>query len=536
LQLIRQWISAQLPLNTLKTLYKFVQPVLKKITFVFFIAISILIFALTLRGIQGNIRPQEIFSKLDTAITPFSVSPERGRYILTYNLVEHHKFDLFKDEADAAYPDVGVHNGKFYIFFAPGVSLLATPLYLLGKQFGLAQVGTFSLSAIFAILNLIFIFAISRKILNLPYWAALCGSLIFGYASCSWSYSITLYQHQVTTFLVLSGIYGAWLFKQKGKFHLVGGIWTWTAYAIAFVVDYPNVLLYLPVMLYFGFCAFNFEVQKKVLKISFKPAFVFCSLFFVLVSLGHGYYNLVNFGGVTKLSGGLKGYVSAIRSIQSDKQNKLTESEVALTDQNPASFFQENDFPNGLKVLSISSDRGLFFFFPIFSLSFLGIWKALKKPTPEIWVFIATLMTFLFLYSSWGDPWGGWAFGPRYLIPVMALSSLFISYWISSNSRSFVKKLITFLLFAFSCGVAILGAVTTNSVPPASEASALRIDSNFFYNFSLLLKNLGGGFVYNTYFKSHLSLWQYALMIYIPLLLIFAFVIFIMPKIKAYDD
>lgn len=508
----------------------------KKITLVILVTISALIFTLTVRGVRGNIKPQEIFNKLDTATTPFSVSPERGRYILTYNLVENRKFSLSKNEADAAYPDVGVHDGKFYIFFAPGVSLLATPFYLLGKQFELAQVGSFSLSAIFAILNLIFLFTISRKILNLPYWAALCGGLIFGFASCSWSYSITLYQHQVTTFLVLSGIYGAWLFKQKGKFYLIGGLWTWTAYAIAFIVDYPNILLYLPIMIYFFFCAFSIDHHKKILKISFKPTFVLCSLLFVVISFVHGYYNLVNFGGITKLSGGLKGYVSAIRSVQNDQHNKLAESDVAQSDQNPTSFFQENDLPNGLKVLSFSTDRGLFFFFPIFALTFLGIWKALKKPTPEVWVLIGTLATFLFLYSSWGDPWGGWAFGPRYLIPVMAVSSLFVSSWLSTGSQRIVKKIVTFFLFAFSCGIAIVGAVTTNSVPPASEANALKIDPNYFYNFSLLLKDLSGSFIYNTYLKGHFSLWQYALIIYILLLLIFAFVIFVMPKIKAYDD
>src|SRR5437867_400724 len=116
----------------------------------FLVMVSAIFYALTLKGVYGNPVPHDIKNNLDQATKPLELSPERGRFALTMSLAEYHSFSLSRELADAVFPDVGYIDGKFYTYFVPGVSLLAVPFYLIGKQYYLAQVATFSIIPIFA--------------------------------------------------------------------------------------------------------------------------------------------------------------------------------------------------------------------------------------------------------------------------------------------------------------------------------------------------------------------------------------------------
>ena len=82
---------------------------------------------------------------------------------------------------------------------------------------------------------------IARQVFRLPLWAALSAVIIFAFGCTAWSYAITLYQHPVTVFFMLSGFYAVWRFSQGGRLG-----WLWAGYAAgAIVVGKTNV----PVML-----------------------------------------------------------------------------------------------------------------------------------------------------------------------------------------------------------------------------------------------------------------------------------------------
>ena len=170
---------------------------------VFLLILGLFYYSVTLKGIPGNPVPADIKQNLSSATKPLELSPERGRFILTYSLAENKSFALSNELGEAAAPDVGIHDGKYYIFFGPGISLLALPFYLIGKNYNLSQVFSFSTIAFFATLNLLLIYLIAKNIIKIPGWAALLASLIFGFGSTAWSYAVTLYQHQVTTFFIL---------------------------------------------------------------------------------------------------------------------------------------------------------------------------------------------------------------------------------------------------------------------------------------------------------------------------------------------
>jgi len=128
--------------------------------------------------------------------------------------------------------------------FAPAVSFLAAPGYALGKLLGASQVGAFTTIAVFALLNCYFIYQISR-LLGANKASSLIAMLFFIFGTPSFSYAVTLYQHHISTFLILISLF--LLIKYK-TFLSLGFIWFFCALSIS--VDYPNLILMFPIGLF----------------------------------------------------------------------------------------------------------------------------------------------------------------------------------------------------------------------------------------------------------------------------------------------
>lgn len=498
----------------------------KKIILFVFFAVSFFIFFLILRGIPGNPEIKVIKNNLDQATKPFELSPERGRYILIVSLAENKSFSITKQMADAAYPDVGYFKGKFYVYFTPGVSLFALPLYLLGRQYQLAQVFTFSLSALFAFLNIILLFFICRKICGFSVWLSFLAGLIFAFASTSLSYAVTLYQHQISTFLLLSSFWAVWRYKQAGKLSWLWAFYVWLAYGIGIFIDYPNALLFLPVIAYLAIAAFGIKRASREITISFRWSSILSSVIFIVLLVIHGYYNQVHFGSFLRTSGGIVGYKEIKESNIFGKPDSEKQIEKMASMKKETGFFREENLPNGFYTLLFSGDRGLFWYSPIYLLAILGLVRSLKKINLEKGILVSVIIINIFLYGSWGDPWGGWAFGPRYLIPSMAILSVFIAYWIAELKQSIPDLLIAFLLFAYSLVISLLGALTTNQVPPQVEADFLNMKHNFLLNLDYLHDGKSGSFFYNTIFRQEISLQIYFSLIIAVILFMAAYTLY----------
>ncbi len=502
-----------------------------KLAVIFLIFIGILFYSLTIKGVLGNPRPEDFKNKLDQKSQALELSPERGRFANTLALAEFHTYDLGQVLADAVYPDVGVYNGKFFSFFAPGVSYLALPFYLLGRKFNMSLTGAFSLVPLLAIFNMLLIFFISRKIFKLPSWAAAFASLVFGFGSTAWSYAITLYQHQFTVFFMLSSFLAAYQYKNSGRSGFLWGLWVFLAYGLAITVDYPNAVLLLPVVVYFLAVSVRFVKDKLDLKILIRPAMFISVISLFAVGAWNAYHNQVNFGSWKKLSGELVDY-STIKELDLAGRPDSNAALTQLSEQKGLqSFFREVNVPFSFYTLTVSPDRGLFVFAPIFLLALFGIRRG-KSYGLEQGILLSLAAVNLFLYSSWGDPWGGWAYGPRYLIPSMAVLSIFVAVFASQNSKVW-RKVIVFALVAYSSLIAVIGALTTNAIPPKIEAVSLPDKRyNFLFNWALVKKGESSSLLYNTYFKYHLSLMEYMLVIYGALVLIMVVILFLMPRLE----
>ncbi len=494
------------------------------------ISIGIILFAtimygVTLRGAPGNPTVNQFKNNLDQPTKAFELSPERGRYVHIANLAEFGTFNLTKEWAAVAYPDVGQSkDGRYYSFFAPGVAYAALPFYLFGAKYGLAQVGAFSVESIVSIVTLITIYFIGIRIFMLPRWAALFAVLIFGFGSTSWSYAITLYQNAFTTCFAVTGFYAAWKFGQtRGIRAWVYVAYVWLAYGLSIWVDYPNALMMLPVMLYLAYLTFSVSEKEEGIEVSIRWASVFAVAAFVLITGLQLMHNAHYYGAATKLAGGLKNYNPNQAVATSTKlfAFRISSTTVAglptpTTDEQEKSvvgFFHEWHMPQSFYVLTVSDERGLLYFSPIFLLSLFGIvyiWVQNKKDIGIYAVPLGLIAFNLFLYSSWGDPWGGWAFGPRYLIPSMPWLALFAALFVASFKTlrsAIIFRVVAFLLFAYSCAVSLLGALTTNAVPPKSEGLLLPAKAyNYYFNIPFLKDGKSSSFVYTTYLAAHISL------------------------------
>lgn len=484
-----------------------------RIIFLLIVLASVL-YGLTLRGVVGTPSAVEIRTSLERATMPFELSPERGRYVHVMALVEDGTYSLSKDLALVAYPDVGYSGDRYYSFFAPGIAYMAAPFYRIGAALGAAQLGTYAFVSLASIAALVMLYIIARQVFALPRPIAFAIPVMFGFGTTAWGYAITLYQHHITTLLLLVAFYCIWRYRIRARAGFFWGGIAWLCYGIAIFIDYPNALLFLPMIAYLVGSAIQTHSEAKRFTVMIRPAMLLASVVFVVVMGFHFVHNAQYFGLWARLSGGLPNWEPALLENEMPVVGALEPQTVSF-DKDVIGFFSEESVPRGLYTLLISPDRGLFLFAPLFVVSLFGVAYSLRRArNAELFALLGTVAMNVFLYSSWGDPWGGWAYGPRYLIPSMALLTLFIGLWLANAKRPVLAKVLTLLLFAVSAGIAVLGALTTNAVPPYHEAIRLENLYNYKLNLRFLAQNMSSSVMYNTMFREMMSLKIYLGMLY----------------------
>ena len=522
-------------------------PVMKKDTIIIIgiILLGMLMYGLTLRGNLGNPTAEQFKNNLDQPTNAFELSPERGRYVQVANMAESGKYDLSKTWADIAYPDVGVSSdGKFNSFFAPGVSYFTLPFYLVGAKFRFGQIATFAAESLVSIITLVFIYLTGLRIFGLPRWAAFFAVLTYGFASTSWGYAITLYQNAFTACFIITGFYATWRFAHTdSRYRFLYAAYIWLAYALAFFVDYPNAVLMLPVMVYFAASTFSLKKIEEGIALSVHWSAILTVVVFIFVMGLQFWHNATYYGGWRHLAGELHDYKHAsifaatttptttpihARMVSATPliAGTVATGTTVIKNKTAVGFFHEKAVPTGLFILLLGDERGLLFFSPIFLFAFLGVGYALQKKDgkgPAYAVPISLIVVNIFLYSAWGDPWGGWAYGPRYLIPSMPWLALFVAVALSRGPFSAAKKILGYGLFLFSSAVALLGALTSNAIPPKTEAILLPVKSyNFIKDIGFLEDNRSSSFMYKTYLHNDLSLLEYFTIIYLLIALVAA--------------
>jgi hypothetical protein len=184
-----------------------------------------------------------------------------------------------------------------------------------------------------------------------------------------------------------------------------------------------------------------------------------------------------------------------------------------------AKVFSLNYLENGLYTLLLSPNRGILCYCPIFIFSIAGYALLAKRSSEIANLFLSLFLINLLAYSLFYDPWGGWSFGPRYLIISMPVMALLVG-----ESFQYIKNKIFYLicftlLFFASFAVALAGVLTTNMIPPFAEVGK---QLTFTHAFSMLSQQQSRSFLFDL-INNHLyvSGIDYYLLIFGLFLLIF---------------
>ena len=474
------------------------------------------------KGRFGNPDDETLNSKSWTDNGPLELSPDRGRFALTYSIAEDQSVTFSLPVARFATPDLGYKDGYFVSLFAPGVSFVVLPGYLIGRIFNASQIGTFLVISLFAFINFWLIYAISKK-LGAKKYASIIGAAIFSLATPALAYSGSLYQHHISTFLILFSVWLLLKFKSVWSLAIV-----WVLVGISVAVDNPNFFMMFPI----GLVALvnTVDMTRVKNKINLKINYVKLLAIFAIVIpiIAFMYFNLISNGSPFQLSGTVMGVQDIDINGKPTKTSLITDNnleaklfeavdgdnEVDSESRSALGFFDSRNMLIGFYTQFFSPDRGILFFTPIVFLGFLGILVWYKKFNQIHILLFGILMANLTIYALWGDPWGGWAFGSRYLIPAYAVLAIFMSLILTSWNRKIVFLLLIYPVLIYSISVNMIGALTSNRNPPQVEVLALEklsgkeekytFERNWDY-----LQNDSKSFVYKSFVQGRISPVEY---------------------------
>ena len=486
-----------------------------------FFCISIL--ALALRGNAGSPNSEELNRNYWSDDGPLELSPERGRYALLYSVLEDKSVHFSLAIARFTTPDLGYVNGKFASLFAPGVSYLVMPGYLLGKYFGYSQVGAFAVISLFALANVFLVRAIAIK-LEAGKLAATIASLIFLFATPAFAYAVSFYQHHVSAFLILLSVYTLLRFNNVWSLGII-----WVLCASSILVDYPNLFLMLPIGV-FALGRFIYIKSKETPTISIKPL-GFLTLLTVVFPLSFFlWFNKISYDNPWQFSG----TIEAVKAL--DEQGlpidlyttpPIEPQTPGQSEKSSIRFFNPRDLLTGFNIHIVSPDRGVIFYTPVMLLGLIGAVISFRNKDKFFPVLVGIIGFNILLYSMWGDPYGGWAFGSRYLIPSYAILSIFLAIALTRFAKNKILILFFLVLAIYSIVVNALGAITTSRNPPKVEAVSLSQvtgrQEKYTYerNWEYLLDNKSKSFVWGTWAGKYLSAQEYYLLISsLPIILV----------------
>jgi hypothetical protein len=333
---------------------------LNKIIVVVFFVFCAVILALGLRGIPGNPTSESMNEVVWKDEGPMELSPERGRFALTMSVVEDNSFHYSLPIARFTTPDLGYsEDGKYVSLFAPLMSFLIIPGYVLGKALGISQVGTYAVVAVFALLNAVLIRVIAIRLKAHPA-AALVGAFAYLFATPAFAYAVSLYQHQFSTLLILMSIY--LLLRFKNAFALAG---IWFLFALSIPLDYPNLFLMLPIaifatgrIIYTSYTENNISLNVRFPYLSTYAVMIIPLIFFF-------WFNAVSYGNPLQLSGTVptvKSFdavgnpvVTTTNEIPGEKKKE----ESVVEEKSALKFFYPRNLLNGFYIHFVSPDRGI---------------------------------------------------------------------------------------------------------------------------------------------------------------------------------
>lgn len=367
--------------------------------------------------------------------------------------------------------DYASYNGHYYSDKAPGVAFLGVPFYAVFKTIAsiplvgrlmervsrssafdttLAEGGTglqadkvyFALALSFVTFFTISVPAALLGVLlyaTLGHWAIserarLLVTLVYGLATPAFAYSGMLFSHQLVAFLLFAAFY--LVFQRRGqpagggRIFLVGILLGW-----AVISEYPAALIAGAVALY----ALWWQRSARTVIWGTLGALVPGGLLIA--------HNWLIFKSILP-----KGYLYSVNYHH-------------LHDVGLISITYPR--PDALWGITFGSFRGLFFLSPILLLSVVGfvLWRRRRVYGPE-WVVSVWAVVSLLLFNGSSIMWeGGYAVGPRYLVPMLPFMAIGLGVAWEALAARLVGRIVTGVLAAWSAAAIWLETISGQSFP-----------------------------------------------------------------------
>lgn len=466
---------------------------------------SFILLALSIKGKPGNPVYYQSITSRDTFLGgPFENSGSTSRYALVEAIAENNRFTFTPQQAAFASPDISAYKGQAFSLFTPGVSFAGVPFFLLGKIFGIPQIMTYMLNIIFAVINIFLVFKIARG-MKAGFYPSLAAGFLSLFATNSFAYSLSFTQHIMTTSALLLALLAAFTKNTLYKPILLGAIT-----GAAMLIDIVNVLFLMPILIFTFFKHFEVGKTDKKIKIKFNPLILAFVIGIIPFIAALGFYNYSLSGSATTLAqfiGNAK--IETSGDSAQIKQNKFADENVKKV----SLPFESRRILNGLQVLILSEERSWLYYSPILLIGIIGYVFVYKRDVDreKVVVIASTIGVSILAYAMFIDPWGGWAFGPRYLIPSGALLAVGMGPFIEKFCTNKIIMIMFVAISIYSIYINTIGAYTTSTVPPRIEAENLIVPTSWGINFNydLISKNENSSLLFNSYVINYLNSIQY---------------------------
>jgi hypothetical protein len=346
----------------------------------------------------------------------FHSSDGQAMFAVTESLVRRGDYDinqlLWMGQQQGAY---GL-DGELYCHKGIATSLLSLPLAWLGLVvpfWGMVQT-TLLFNAVITALAGAFVYLYVN---GLRYSAStsLILSLVFGLATLAWPYAKYFFSEPLAGLSLLAAAYFLLRYRHIGQ--TSDTLWAGTSLGLAVATRFANIIT-LPL---FGLLLLAYIVtrdKEQGIRDKPLPPILAFALPLAPTALLLGSYNYARYGDVLET-----GYL-------------------------PQQTFS-TPWLEGISGLLLSPGRGLFLYAPILLVSLLAIPAFVKRHRLEAALALLVSVSYILLYGRWFFWHAGYAWGPRFLIPIVPFAVIFMAPLVEKLSGK------GWLIFACLCLVSV---------------------------------------------------------------------------------